>query len=138
MSIELYWDNEEQTVMLCEFGAQWSWDDLFDMLETIKKVTAQRDYEIGAIIDVSNGMSIPGGSIFNFEARNKAKQMLKMSEGGRGPMAIVGANGLIKTVYSAFGTLDKSVQNDVYFARTVNEARAVMVDRLAQKTEVPA
>lgn len=138
MGIELYWDNDEQTIMLCEFDRNWTWEEMFETLDTIKKVTDKRNYEIGALIDVSKGISVPGGSIFNADTRNKAKKMLKMGENGKGPMVIVGANGFIKSIYHAFGTLDRSVQKDVYFADTLNEARQLMQQRLHSGQEVPA
>lgn len=130
MAIELYWDNEEETVMHCVFGKGWTWDQMFQTLDTIKKVTSNRDYEIGAIIDVTDGVSVPGGSIFNFDTRNKAMKMLKMSEDGKGPMVILGANGFIKTIYNAFSTLDKRAQSDVYFANSIDEARVILAERL--------
>lgn len=131
MSIELYWDNPEETVMLCAFDKNWTWDQMFETLDTIRTVTIKRDYEIGAIIDISKGATIPGGSIFSVTARENAKKMLQMSsENGKGPIAVVGANSMMKTVAKAFGMLDKDALNDVYFADTVNEARSIMNRRL--------
>jgi ABC-type glycerol-3-phosphate transport system substrate-binding protein len=131
MSIELYWDNPEETVMLCAFDKNWTWDQMFETLDTIRTVTSKRDYEIGAIIDISKGATIPGGSIFSVTARENARKMLQMSsENGKGPIAVVGANGMMKTVAKAFGMLDKDALNDVYFTDTVNEARGMMNRRL--------
>jgi hypothetical protein len=140
MGIELYWDNDEQTVMLCEFDKHWTWEEMFQTLDTIKKVTDKRDYEIGAIIDVSRGINIPGGSLFSAETRDKARQMLKMGEDGKGPMVIVGAGSFFKTLMSAFGmiTSDKTVLNDVYFTDSLDEARRIMARRLQAGTAVPA
>ncbi len=136
MAIDLYWDNEEETVMHCVFEKGWTWDEMFSTLDTIKKVTANRDYEIGAVIDVSDGVSVPGGSIFNLDTRSKAMKMLKMSEDGKGPMVILGANGIIKTIYTAFSTLDKRAQSDVYFADTIEEAREILAKRLDPQRQV--
>ena len=93
-NIELYWDNDQQTVMLCTFAKGWTWAEMFETLDTIKKVTDQRDYEIGAIVDVSRGISVPGGSVFSADTREKAKKMLAMGADGKGPIAIVGAGGI--------------------------------------------
>lgn len=136
MAIELYWDNEDETVMHCIFSKGWTWDEMFQTLDKIKKVTSNRTDEVGAIIDVTGGVSVPGGSIFNADTRNKAMKMLKMSEDGKGPMVILGANGFIKTIYNAFSTLDKRAQSDVYFAETLDEARDLLADRLAEPRKV--
>ncbi len=138
MAIELYWDNDEQTIMLCEFDKHWTWSEMFKTLDDIKKVTDKRDYEIGAIIDVTRGVSIPGGSIFSVEVRDKAQQMMAMGAESKGPIVIAGAAGLLKMFASAFTMLDKRVLRDVYFADSMKEARQIMVRRLAAGHEISA
>ena len=131
MGIELFWDNDDETVILCAFDNEWTWDEMFSTLDDIKKVTRNRDMLIGAIIDVRHGASVPGGSIFNPDTRAKAMQMLRMGGEEKGPLAIVGANGFIKSIYHAIGTLDRQAQKDIYFADTLDEARALLTNRLA-------
>lgn len=140
MGIELYWDNDEQTIMLCEFGARWTWEEMFSTLDTIKKVTEKRSEVIGAIIDLSQGIHIPGGSLFSVEAREKGLKMLRMSEGGKGPMVIVGGGGFFKTLMGAFQMIstDRNLSNDIYFADTVEQARSIMARRLRTGTAMPA
>ncbi|GAB4522794.1 MAG: hypothetical protein OHK0046_35840 [Anaerolineae bacterium] len=133
MAIELFWDNDEQNIMLCVFDKQWTWDEMFETLEKIKKVTDKRDYEIGAIIDVSAGISIPGGSIFSPDVREKAKRLLSYGDEGRGPIAVVGAGGAFKMFSSAFTMLDKNAMRDTYFANSLDEARQMMAKRLKQR-----
>jgi hypothetical protein len=132
MAIELYWDDDEQTVMLCHFPKTWTWDEMFETLHTIKQVTDQRDYEIGAIVNVSRGITVPGGSIFSAQTREKARRMLAMSADGKGPIAIIGANGMLRTVAKGFNMLDKSAMDDVYFVDDIDEARKIMARRLDQ------
>jgi ABC-type glycerol-3-phosphate transport system substrate-binding protein len=124
MAIELYWDNDEQTVMLCEVRDPWTWDDLFDTLGKIKKVTDRSPVTIGAILDVSHGITIPGGSLFSPATFENAKKMIKMGEGGTGPIVVVGANPLIKAVYNAAGTIDRKALSNFAFVPTLDEARA--------------
>jgi len=129
-NIELYWDNDQQTVMLCTFAKGWTWAEMFETLDTIKKVTDQRDYEIGAIVDVSRGISVPGGSVFSADTREKAKKMLAMGADGKGPIAIVGAGGMIKAVARGFEMLDRTALQDVYFVDTLNAARRALAERM--------
>lgn len=128
MSIELYWDNDDQTVMLCEFPRKWTWDDMYAMLTKVKRVTDRSEREIGAILDVRQGVSIPGG-IFTPSTYEHAKQMLKMGEGGSGPVVVVGASPLIKTVANAVRTIDQQAVSNVSFVDTLDEARAILMQR---------
>lgn len=131
MSVELYWDNDEQTIILCEFSKGWTWEALFGALNKVKTITQSRSDTVGAIVDMSRGLGVPNGSLFSIETRDKAKQMLQMSADGKGPIAIVGANGVIKLVSKAFALVDKNALKDVYFVDSTDEARQVLAKRLA-------
>jgi len=131
MAIDLYWDDDEQTTMLCVFERGWTWDDLFEMLHTARRATDERDYEVGAIIDLTHGSEIPGGSIFSASTRENARRVLRMGEDGRGPLVLVRAGSTIKTLLKAVAMLDKSALEDVYFAASLDEGRAILQRRLA-------
>lgn len=133
MGIDLYWDDEEQTVMLAEFGKKWTWDELHAVLSTIKRLSEERGQIFGAIIDVSNGLNIPGGSIFNRESLGQFQRMLTLNDDGdKGPVVIVGMSNMIRTVFNAVKQVDKSVTNDVFFASTMDEAREVIYRATAE------
>jgi hypothetical protein len=133
MPIELYWDNDERTVMLIEVEGGYSWDDLYDVLRKIKKVTDNAPYTIGAILDVTRGATIPGGKLFTQTTLDHARNMLKMGEGGTGPVVIVGANSFIRLVFSTFYNLDRKALGNVQFAATPDEARAILAEKLSQQ-----
>jgi hypothetical protein len=126
MGIELYWDNDEQTVMLCEFPRKWTWSEMYATLDKIKHVTDHAEQPIAAILDLRQGVSIPGG-LFSPSTLEHAKKMLVMGEGGRAPIVVVGAHPLLKTIYNTFRRLDKNGMSNVSFADMPDEARARLV-----------
>ncbi len=130
MGIELYWDNDEQTILLCEFDGRWTWEEMFKTLNAIKKITDKADYEIGAIVDVRNGLNFPGGSMLSADNFERAKQILKMGEGGTGPIVIVGANSVVKTIYNTMANLNKHAASNIYFADSAKQARAHLNERM--------
>jgi len=127
MAIELYWDNDAQTVMLCEFDRNWTWDEMYSTLNKIKNITDNAEQIIAAIIDLRKGVSLPGGSIFSPATFEHAKKMIKMGEGGSGPVVVVGASPLIRTVYTTFRSLDKNGLSNVNFSDSVGEARTLLM-----------
>ncbi len=129
MGIDLYWDNDEETVIWCQFDRDWTWDEMDATMTKVKRITDSATREIAAIIDLRQGVNLPGGSLFNPAIFEQAKKALQMGEGGRGPVVVVGASPLIKTVYNTFRTLDKDGLSNVSFAATIDEARDILRSR---------
>lgn len=126
MGIELYWDNDDETVMLMEFDGVWTWDDLYAALDKVKKVTDKSPVVLGAILDVRRGARFPGGSPFTGEAREHGQRVLQMGEGDSGPIVVVGAGGFLRTMFKALAALDPDRLRAIRFVDTMAEAEAYM------------
>src|SRR5688572_30356045 len=112
MAIELYWDDDEQTVMLAEFTGNWSWEELHKVLSAIKRISAERGRSFGAILDLRGGLHLP--NVFNKEGLEQFQKLLSLNDGGteKGPMVILGMNKLVKLIFDAVGNVDKSLSRD--------------------------
>lgn len=128
MAIELFWDNDEQSVFLAEFNGKWTWDDLHKVLSKIKHLSHEREQVFGAILDLRNGMHFPGGNIFSKEGLNQFKQLLALNDDAtkKGPVVVLGVNSMIKMVVDAIAKIDKSVVEDVAFAKDEDDARQII------------
>ena len=126
MGIELYWDNDEQTVMLAEVQGAWTWDDLYDALHKVKRISDKSPVVLGAIIDLTQGASFPGGSPFPATAHGHGKRVIKMGEGGKGPIAVVGAAPFFRKVFAVLLSFDREKLSHITFVDTLEEAEAFM------------
>lgn len=126
MGIELYWDNDEQTVMLVEIQGKWTWDDMYDALYKVKRISDKSSVVLGAIIDLSHGATFPGGSPFSVTSYGHGKRVLKMGEGGTGPIAVVGAAPFFRKVFGVLLSLDPEKLSHIRFVDTLEEAEAFM------------
>jgi hypothetical protein len=136
MSIELHWDNDQQTVMRCDFSADWTWDELFAALEQVRQIASGREDKIGAIIDVSSEAGLPGG--LGAEALQHVETMLAAgAEEKRGPVVVAGASPFLKSLVEILATLSSHATTDVYFADTLDEARAIMTRRMESGGALP-
>jgi len=126
MGLELYWDDDARTTMLLAVRGAWTWDELYAAVLKIKQVTDSRDRVICAILDLSAGLKLPGGGFLNQEAYALAQKLLKLGEGGVGPVVVVGISPLIKTLYTSFRAMDRKALGNVQFAATVDEARRLL------------
>jgi hypothetical protein len=124
MSIELYWDDEAETVMLMEITGKWSWNDLFETMQTIQKISKQRHQTFGAIIDLSQGVSLPSGGFFNSEGLSNFRKLTQLDNGNKGPVVFVGMNGMFKSVFQTAGSLDPNFTKMTAFVNTMSEAQA--------------
>lgn len=126
MPIELYWDNDAQTVLLCEFEGQWQWDELFAMFDKVRKVTERAETEIAAIIDLRHSNHLPGGSLFTSENLENARQIARMGDHGTGPMYVVGANGAVRTIYNTLAPMNRRAVSNLHFVESLRQARAAL------------
>lgn len=132
MGIELFWDNDEQTVLLAEFEGAWTWDELHAMLKTIRRLSEERRTTFGAIIDVSRGFQLPNGSVFNPEGLANFRKILQLDPDNKGPVAIYGMNSMIRRIFDAASKIDRRIEQGVYFASTLDDARQHLYQRLVQ------
>jgi len=123
MGIELYWDDDAQTVMLAEFEGAWSWNELHAMLSTIKQISKQRQQVFGAIIYLKDGLRLPDGGVFNTKGLQNFRKILQLDPESKGPVAIVGMNKTFRSIFDAAGKIDASITSDVRFASTMTDAR---------------
>ena len=125
MSVDLYWDDDEQTVLLCEISDGWTWEELEKLFTKVEKLSAERGQTFGALLDLSGCEKLSTGSIFSAGGLRFFKQITRAS-GDRGPMVVVGANPLINTVYRTASQLDASATKDTHFAATIDQARELI------------
>jgi hypothetical protein len=130
MKIDLYWDDDDQTMLLCEFQAGWTWDDLMAVLRTVKRLSDERQQVFGALIDLRHGMTLPGGSILNAEGLKQFQQIMQLGADGKGPVAVIGAGTMIRMVMDAIRRVNPSALEDVVFTNTLEEARRLLYPRV--------
>lgn len=129
MGIELYWDNNEQTVLLCEVDGPWTWEELHDTVRKIKKVSAQSDGELAAILDVSRGLFIPGGSVFTPAGFENGMRLMReiQGDGELGDLVVVGMTGMVKTIVDTFNGWDSNKSlSGIKSAKTLEDARQAL------------
>ena len=126
MAIDLYWDNDDQTILLAEIGKEWEWDELHAVLRTIKRLSDERQQTFGAIVDVRNGLHIPGGILLSQESLTQFKRLMQIGEMGKGPAVFVGMGDLLQRVIDAIKLVDRKLVQDVYFAKDMDEARQMI------------
>lgn len=134
MGIELFWDNDEQTVFLVQFKGSWTWDELNDVIYTTQKISTQRGQVIGALLNLSDGLTIPGGTVFSSSGMSQFRELLRMSNNGKtkGPVVIVGMPAMLRSIFDTVKIIERDATQDIYFSDTMSQGRAIMQQRLRE------
>ena len=131
MGIGLYWGNDEQSILLLEIDGAWTWDELHQTVAKVKALSADSPHDIAGILDVSAGLHIPGGTVFNRDGWNNALKLIHIVRGDTaGALVIVGANPALKGIYDAFIKLDRNMVSTVHFACDIDEAYDILERRV--------
>lgn len=128
MAIQLYWDDEQLTTLLCVFEGRWTWDELRAIFKTIRQITQDIDHEVAAIIDLRKMQTAPG-DLLNAQGLHFAREMLRMGqESTTGKIFVVGASKVITTVYDTMRSWERGEGTlaRVAFVDTVRRARELL------------
>jgi hypothetical protein len=127
MTVELYWDDDSQTRLLCVFDGGWTWDELRAVFKTISRITRDVDHEVSAIIDLRS-MQIEPGAILNADGLAFAREIIRIGQQGAvGPMTVVGANPVIAKVVETLRGMDRSgAASRIVFVESLRRAREVL------------
>lgn len=126
MAIQVVWDDEAQTRLLVAVRGSWTWDEMYAAADEVKAITDAAPRVIAAILDLSQGLSFPGGTLFSKSTLEHAKKMLQMGQDGTGPIAVVGASPLIKMAFNTLYSLDPKTLQGVRFSPSVEQARITL------------
>lgn len=130
MSIEVFWDDEAETVFLIEVRGKWKWEELTKTMQAVKRISEERGRVMGAILDLGSGLQMPEGGIFSAQGLANFQELLKLDGKQRGPMVIVGMNSLVRRIFDTAASLDPKSARMIDFADTVDDARTRVYDTL--------
>ncbi|HEX2620855.1 MAG TPA: hypothetical protein VHL11_11925 [Phototrophicaceae bacterium] len=117
MAIELSWDDDAQTVLVCRYLGAWSVEDIYDAVNSSSDILATVPYEVDIVLDFSRGamnteLSAPIVSVSRKTPRNQRL------------LIVCGAPSLFKSLE---GSASRTFQN-IQFVRHMGEARDAIYD----------
>lgn len=60
------WGNEERTILWVQFQHGWTWDDLYEAIETTYAMTETVNHNIDLLVDFRAGERVPQGAFAQF------------------------------------------------------------------------
>lgn len=123
MGIELFWDDDAESMFLIEVRGKWTWDELTAVMKTIQRIAGERNQVMGALLDLGSGLQMPEGGLFNPQGFMRFQELLKLDGSQRGPLVIVGMNPLVRRIFDTAASVDANLTRLIDFADTLDAAR---------------
>lgn len=132
MGIELFWDDDDESMFLIEVRDEWTFERLTAVMKTVRRLSEERGQIMGALLDLGVGLQLPQGGLFNANGLAQFQALLKLDSKQRGPLVIVGVNPLVRRIFDAAASLDPNATRIIDFAATLDEARTSAYATLRQ------
>ncbi len=121
MSVQAFWDDEEQTIIRFLYRrSNWEWHDFYAAMEQARMLANSVNHPVGFVLDISYGGLTPG--IFMSQAKI-------LHEFRRHPAVslfiVIGADRFIEALYQVSAT-NIPLNDQYYFARTLEDAYVIL------------
>ncbi len=126
MGIQLFWDDEAQSVLLMEIQGAWTWQELTNAMQTIERISQERQQTFNAILDLSWGLKFPEGGIFSRNGLEQFRNLTQFDGKQRGKMVILGVNPFIQRIIETASQIDPNSTRNLFFANTLSEAQRIV------------
>jgi hypothetical protein len=137
MSIEVSWDNEAKTIIQYIYEGRWTLQEYDVARVQAAKLEESVTHRVDVIVDVRKSSLVPNGTL----SRGKnAMTTNEVSHPNEGSTVIVGAGPLVRSIYDVVNKLYPDIvrRRGFRFARSLEEARSMLVLEAAARTSTPA
>lgn len=128
VGISVRWDNDEQTIILVTFDAEWTWNDVHDVNTRATVLYESVDYVVDILADVRSTHLVTTGIL------SYARNLLSMPwHPHAGKVVVVGASRSVRTLFEAAALVAKKSLERITFAQSMDEAREIIQRRRVKR-----
>jgi hypothetical protein len=136
MGIEVTWENENKTIIQYVYDGRWTLREFDDARTQAAKLEETVTHRVDVIVDVRNSSLVPTGAI------SRGKQVMttnQSSHPNEATAVIVGAGPLVRSIYDVVSKVYPDVvkRRGFRFARTMDEARAIIAQEASSRSSTP-
>jgi hypothetical protein len=130
MGIQVEWDNDDKTVVRWDVSGVWTWTEFYTAQDESNRLIRSVDHTVDIIGNLLGSAGLPANTLTAY------RQGLKRSAANRGVIVFVVSSTFLKAMVATFRRINKPLANKVLAASTVEEARALLVERQAARQEL--
>ena len=129
MGIQVVWDNDEKTIIRYVFDVRWTWDDFYAARTDAYNLIDTVQHKIGVIFDAPPNVTLPPNMI-----THSRSAISKTHENTHVVVVVVG-NTYVRAMLTMVRKLSKKAAEKLELAPTLDEARALVRERLAENPQ---
>ncbi len=123
MPVTIEWDNIERTRMLIAFEGRWTWDEVRVMADKGRRMLDQVEHKVDYIVYRHHANWLPAGYL------TQVRDIRGQPHRNDGQLVVVTTHALIAELLHLFNMLTDCLQMPFRFARSLDEARALLEQR---------
>jgi len=133
MGIDVIWDNEAKTIIRYVYDGRWTWEDFDKARALAVQLEDTVPHQVDAIVDVQKSSVLPTGTITRAREVGGTAPVLNPKEG---ISVIVGAGAFVRSIYDVLRKVYPELirRRGLFFAKSLDEARAIIAQHVAQRT----
>jgi len=122
MSINVVWDNPEQSIVRFIYNGQWNLDDFYHALQESRDMMDTVNHRVGIIIDVQNSKLVPNGVL------SHGKNVSLRKHPNQAKSIIVGASGFVRTLFDVYKKVYRNSfdESSYAFSSSLDDARGLL------------
>ncbi len=123
MSIQVFWDNEEKTILRYALRDKWNLDDVNIAITEGNALAESVDHKVHGIVDLQDSDFVPKNLVTHF--RGSRTQI----HSNAGMFVLVGGSPILQTVFNVYRRIYPSNDENFAFASTIEEAHAIITQK---------
>jgi hypothetical protein len=131
MTIEVRWDDEQQSIIRWTFPKQWAWDEFYSALQGSRAMVRQQSHIVDVIVDMT--MS----ELFPRHLLTQSQVTMQTSSLNVGIIVVIGWNPILRTTFNSFQRLYRSSFNpsarEMYIVGMEGKAYQLINDSRAKR-----
>lgn len=117
MSIEIIWDNDEQTIIRVTFPEEWTWDEWLAIDEITNPMLNSVNHKVCYLADMRRTKRVPTGLKLDI-----AREVLEFRHENSDMLVVLGMNQMIKALFKVVLMALSRVRTRIEIVDTIDEA----------------
>lgn len=131
MAVDVYWGDEEQTIVVYEMSKDWSWSEFYPVLDTALAMENSVTHRVDVIVKLPHHFRLPANTLTNVKSAAHARpENLHL-------VMIISQQSLITAIYEVAKRVTNIIKENFQVVPTYEDALAIIMADREKVTDTP-